>query len=159
MCSESVEASFPLLAELLSQWETVKAPSAAPAKMSGAAPPKQEEKSLSVQESVSEISDSDVAKFPALFGVRTIIKTDPEEARSQLIEAGQDCDLILSSSYHFSYQAVGYLFLSRMLRSKEMLNLQAEFIKYSSMKKKKRASDINSQIAFSKVNKTGDCRT
>ena len=44
-----------------------------------------------------------------------------------------------------------------MLRSKEMLNLQAEFIKYSSMKKKKRASDINSQIAFSKVNKSQDC--
>jgi len=67
----------------------------------GPSPLRQEEKSLSVQESLSEISDSDVAKFPALFGVRTIIKTDPEEARSQLIEA------------------VGYLFLSRMLRSKE----------------------------------------
>ena len=75
----SVEASFPLLADLLSQWET--------AKMSGAAPLQQGEKSLSVQESLSEISDSDVAKFPALFGVRTIIKTDPEEARCQLIEA------------------------------------------------------------------------
>ena len=83
----SVEASFPLLADLLSQWETVKAAPAGRAKMSGAAPLKQGEKSLSVQESLSEISDSDVAKFPALFGVRTIIKTDPEEARCQLIEA------------------------------------------------------------------------
>jgi len=56
---------------------------------------------LSVQESWSELSDSDVAKFPALFGVRQIIKSDPVEARSQLLEA------------------VGYFFLSRMLRSKE----------------------------------------
>ena len=44
------------------------------------------EKSLSVQESWSELSDSDVAKFPALFGVRQIIKSDPVEARSQLLE-------------------------------------------------------------------------
>ena len=44
------------------------------------------EKSLSVQESISEISDSDVAKFPALFGVRQIIKSDPQEARNQLCE-------------------------------------------------------------------------
>ena len=44
------------------------------------------EKSLSVQESLSEISDSDVAKFPALFGVRQIVKSDPVEARSQLLE-------------------------------------------------------------------------
>ena len=44
------------------------------------------EKSLSVQESLSEISESDVAKFPALFGVRQIIKSDPLEARQQLVE-------------------------------------------------------------------------
>ena len=44
------------------------------------------EKSMSVQESLSEISESDVAKFPALFGVRQIIKSDPLEARSQLLE-------------------------------------------------------------------------
>jgi len=59
------------------------------------------EKSLSVQESISELSESDVAKFPALFGVRQIIKSDPQEARHQFCEA------------------VGYFFLSRMLRSKE----------------------------------------
>ena len=46
------------------------------------------EKSMSVQESLSEISESDVAKFPALFGVRQIIKSDPLEARSQLLEVG-----------------------------------------------------------------------
>ena len=44
------------------------------------------EKSLSVQESLSEISESDVAKFPALFGVRQIIKSDPQEARQQLAQ-------------------------------------------------------------------------
>ena len=44
------------------------------------------EKSLSVQESLSEISESDVAKFPALFGVRQIVKSDPVGARSQLLE-------------------------------------------------------------------------
>ena len=38
------------------------------------------------QVSVQEISDEDGLKFPALFGVRQIIKSDPEEARSQLIE-------------------------------------------------------------------------
>lgn len=44
------------------------------------------EKSLSVQESISELSESDVAKFPALFGVRQIIKSDPQEARHQFCE-------------------------------------------------------------------------
>ena len=77
------------------------------------------DKSLSVQESISEISDSDVAKFPALFGVRQIIKSHPEEARSQLTEARLSS---LSTSCHLLSQAVGYLFLSRMLRSKEMFN-------------------------------------
>ena len=44
--------------------------------------------SLSVQDqySLSELSESDVAKFPALFGVRQIIKSDPQEARLQLSE-------------------------------------------------------------------------
>ena len=74
------------------------------------------EKSLSVQESLSEISESDVAKFPALFGVRQIIKSDPQEARQQLIEVRIGSEYLLVIVYIF--KAVGYFFLSRMLRSK-----------------------------------------
>lgn len=55
-----------------------------------AAPAPDTEKSLSVQESLSEISESDVAKFPALFGLRQMIKSDPQEARTQLSEVGQN---------------------------------------------------------------------
>ena len=55
-----------------------------------AAPGPDTEKSLSVQESLSEISESDVAKFPALFGLRQMIKSDPQEARTQLSEVGQN---------------------------------------------------------------------
>ena len=55
-----------------------------------AAPAHDTEKSLSVQESLSEISESDVAKFPALFGLRQMIKSDPQEARTQLSEVGQN---------------------------------------------------------------------
>ena len=55
-----------------------------------AAPVPDTEKSLSVQESLSEISESDVAKFPALFGLRQMIKSDPQEARTQLSEVGQN---------------------------------------------------------------------
>ena len=55
-----------------------------------AAPGHDTEKSLSVQESLSEISESDVAKFPALFGLRQMIKSDPQEARTQLSEVGQN---------------------------------------------------------------------
>ena len=54
------------------------------------APGPDTEKSLSVQESLSEISESDVAKFPALFGLRQMIKSDPQEARTQLSEVGQN---------------------------------------------------------------------
>ena len=74
------------------------------------------EKSLSVQESLSEISESDVAKFPALFGVRQIIKSDPQEARQQLVEVRIGSKYLLVIVYIF--KAVGYFFLSRMLRSK-----------------------------------------
>ena len=74
------------------------------------------EKSLSVQESLSEISESDVAKFPALFGVRQIIKSDPQEARQQLVEVIIGSENLLLTVYIF--KAVGYFFLSRMLRSK-----------------------------------------
>ena len=74
------------------------------------------EKSLSVQESLSEISESDVAKFPALFGVRQIIKSDPQEARQQLVEVRTGSENLLLTVYIF--KAVGYFFLSRMLRSK-----------------------------------------
>ena len=59
------------------------------------------EKSLSVQESLSEISESDVAKFPALFGVRQIIKSDPLEARQQLVEVRTGSDERLSVVYVF----------------------------------------------------------
>jgi len=52
-------------------------------------------------ETTSEIPDSDAEKFPALFGVPQMLKSAPEEARLQLVEA------------------VGYFFLARMLRSKE----------------------------------------
>jgi len=52
-------------------------------------------------ETTSEIPDSDAEKFPALFGVPQMLKSAPEEARTQLIEA------------------VGYFFLARMLRSQE----------------------------------------
>jgi len=52
-------------------------------------------------ETSSEIPDSDVEKFPALFGVPQMLKSAPEEARTQLVEA------------------VGYFFLARMLRSQE----------------------------------------
>ena len=76
------------------------------------------EKSLSVQESLSEISESDVAKFPALFGVRQIIKSDPQEARQQLVEVRIGSEDLLLTVYIFYFQAVGYFFLSRMLRSK-----------------------------------------
>ena len=38
-------------------------------------------------ETTSEIPDSDVEKFPALFGVPQMLKSAPEQARSQLIEA------------------------------------------------------------------------
>ena len=55
-----------------------------------AAPAPDTDKSLSVQESLSEISESDVAKFPALFGLRQMIKSDPQEARTQLSEVGQN---------------------------------------------------------------------
>ena len=57
------------------------------------------EKSLSVQESLSEISESDVAKFPALFGVRQIIKSDPLEARQQLVEVRTGSNERLSVVY------------------------------------------------------------
>ena len=71
----------------------------------GAAPNKPHQKSLSVQESLSEISASDVAKFPALFGVRQIVKSDPEEARSQLIEArlSSHSSINLIYQFHVSY--------------------------------------------------------
>ena len=59
------------------------------------------EKSLSVQESLSEISESDVAKFPALFGVRQIIKSDPLEARQQLVEVRTGSNERLSVVYIF----------------------------------------------------------
>lgn len=59
------------------------------------------EKSLSVQESLSEISESDVAKFPALFGVRQIIKSDPLEARQQLVEVRTGSNERLSVVYVF----------------------------------------------------------
>jgi len=52
-------------------------------------------------ETTSEIPDSDAEKFPALFGVPQMLKSAPEEARTQLIDA------------------VGYFFLARMLRSQE----------------------------------------
>ena len=87
MCGECVEPpSFPcyLIFSVSERQRDSQRPNMS---QPGPSPLRQEEKSLSVQESLSEISDSDVAKFPALFGVRTIIKTDPEEARSQLIEA------------------------------------------------------------------------
>ena len=94
----------------------------------GAAPPKQEEKSLSVQESLSEISDSDVAKFPALFGVRTIIKTDPEEARSQLIEARLSSYFISKLSFLISGCRIS-LFIENVEKQGNV-QLQPELIKY-----------------------------
>jgi len=48
-------------------------------------------------ETTSEIPDSDAEKFPALFGVPQIMKSAPEEARTQLIDA------------------VGYFFLGQVL--------------------------------------------
>lgn len=66
------------------------------------------EKSLSVQESLSEISESDVAKFPALFGVRQIIKSDPLEARQQLVEVRSGSDVRLKMfCLHFIYRRWG----------------------------------------------------
>lgn len=94
----------------------------------GAAPPTKEEKSLSVQESLSEISDSDVAKFPALFGVRTIIKTDPEEARSQLIEARLSSDFITKLSFLVSGCRIS-LFIKNVEKQGNG-QLQAELRKY-----------------------------
>jgi hypothetical protein len=47
-------------------------------------------------ETTSEIPDSDAEKFPALFGVPQMVKSAPEEARLQLVEA------------------VGYFFLGQM---------------------------------------------
>ena len=94
----------------------------------GAAPPKKEEKSLSVQESLSEISDSDVAKFPALFGVRTIIKTDPEEARSQLIEARLSVYLMTKLSFLIS--GCGISLFIKNVEKQGNVQLQAEFRKY-----------------------------
>ena len=38
-------------------------------------------------ETSSEIPDSDVEKFAALFGVPQMLKSAPEEARTQLVEA------------------------------------------------------------------------
>ena len=38
-------------------------------------------------ETTSEIPDSDAEKFPALFGVPQMLKSAPEEARLQLVEA------------------------------------------------------------------------
>ena len=49
-------------------------------------------------ETTSEIPDSDVQKFPALFGVPQMLKSAPEEARLQLVEA------------------VGYFFLGTLLK-------------------------------------------
>ena len=62
------------------------------------------EKSLSVQESLSEISESDVAKFPALFGVRQIIKSDPMEARQQLVEVRIGSDVVICLCVYFTRQ-------------------------------------------------------
>ena len=64
------------------------------------------EKSLSVQESLSEISESDVAKFPALFGVRQIIKSDPQEARQQLVEVRIGSEDLLLTVYIFRQLAI-----------------------------------------------------
>ena len=69
------------------------------------------EKSLSVQESLSEISESDVAKFPALFGVRQIIKSDPQEARQQLVEVRIGSEDLLLTVYIFYIFSGSWLFL------------------------------------------------
>ena len=44
-------------------------------------------KTPSAAETTSEIPESDAEKFPALFGVPQMLKSDPEEARLQLVEA------------------------------------------------------------------------
>ena len=58
--------------------------------------------SLSVQDqySLSELSESDVAKFPALFGVRQIIKSDPQEARLQLSEVHFNVNILHICTMH-----------------------------------------------------------